>query len=169
MGAAGVIEVVAATGIAVGLATRLLAFIASGEMAVAYFYSHVRGSNSLWWWENRGEVTILYCFLWLYFAAAGAGPISVDRMREEVTRVMSFTLLGSQCSVRVQVRFCVLRSAFAVLNVAMLRRSVKHFDEAAAPNSVRGEHIVAAVAPYSVSLEALSAPSPATRPARARR
>lgn len=81
MGAAGVIEVVAATGIAVGFATRLLAFIASGEMAVAYFYSHVRGSNSLWWWENRGEVTILYCFLWLYFAAAGAGPISVDRMR----------------------------------------------------------------------------------------
>ena len=81
MGAAGVIEVVAATGIAVGFATRLLAFIASGEMAVAYFYSHVRGSNSLWWWENRGEVTILYCFLWLYFAAAGGGPISVDRMR----------------------------------------------------------------------------------------
>ena len=81
MGAAGVIEVVAATGIAVGFATRLLAFIASGEMAAAYFYSHVRGSNSLWWWENRGEVTILYCFLWLYFAAAGAGPISVDRMR----------------------------------------------------------------------------------------
>ena len=83
MGAAGVIEVVAATGIAVGFATRLLAFIASGEMAVAYFYSHVRGSNSLWWWENRGEVTILYCFLWLYFAAAGGGPISVDRMRRK--------------------------------------------------------------------------------------
>ena len=60
---------------------RLLAFIASGEMAVAYFYSHVRGSNSPWWWENRGEVAILYCFLWLYFAAAGAGPISLDRIR----------------------------------------------------------------------------------------
>lgn len=81
MGAAGVIEVVAATGIGIGLATRLLAFIASGEMAVAYFYSHVRSSHSLWWWENRGEVTILYCFLWLYFAAAGAGPISIDRIR----------------------------------------------------------------------------------------
>jgi len=81
MGAAGVIEVVAATGIGIGFATRLLAFIASGEMAVAYFYTHVRGSNSLWWWENRGEVAILYCFLWLYFAAAGAGPISVDRIR----------------------------------------------------------------------------------------
>lgn len=81
MGAAGVIEVVAATGIGLGLATRLLAFIASGEMAVAYFYQHVRGSHSLWWWENRGEVAILYCFLWLYFAAAGAGPISLDRIR----------------------------------------------------------------------------------------
>jgi putative oxidoreductase len=81
MGAAGVIEVVCATGIGVGLATRLLAFIASGEMAVAYFYQHVRSSHSLWWWENRGEVAILYCFLWLYFAAAGAGPISLDRIR----------------------------------------------------------------------------------------
>ena len=81
MGAAGVIEVICATGIGLGLATRLLAFIASGEMAVAYFYSHVRSSHSLWWWENRGEVAILYCFLWLYFAAAGAGPISIDRIR----------------------------------------------------------------------------------------
>jgi putative oxidoreductase len=81
MGAAGVIEVVTATGIGLGLATRLLAFTASGEMAVAYFYSHVRRSNSLWWWENGGEVAILYCFLWLYFAAAGAGPISLDRIR----------------------------------------------------------------------------------------
>ena len=81
MGAAGVIEVVCSTGIALGLATRLLAFIASGEMAVAYFYSHVRSSHSLWWWENRGEVAILYCFVWLYFAAAGAGPISLDRIR----------------------------------------------------------------------------------------
>ena len=74
MGAAGVIEVVAGVGIALGLATRPLAFISSGEMAVAYFWSHARGSNSLWWWENRGEVAMLYCFLWLYFAAAGAGP-----------------------------------------------------------------------------------------------
>ena len=81
IGAAGVIEVVAGAGIAVGLFTRVLAFIASGEMAVAYFYSHVRRSNSLWWWENGGEVAILYCFLWLYFAAAGAGPISLDRIR----------------------------------------------------------------------------------------
>jgi putative oxidoreductase len=81
MGAAGIIEVVAGVGIALGLATRPLAFIASGEMAVAYFWSHVRRSNSLWWWENGGEVAILYCFLWLYFSAAGPGPISLDRLR----------------------------------------------------------------------------------------
>jgi putative oxidoreductase len=81
MGAAGIIEVVAGVGIALGIATRPLAFISSGEMAVAYFWSHARGSNSIWWWENRGEVAMLYCFLWLYFAAAGAGPISLDRLR----------------------------------------------------------------------------------------
>jgi putative oxidoreductase len=81
IGAAGIIEVVAGAGIALGLATRPLAFIASGEMAVAYFWQHVRGSKSLWWWENGGELAVLYCFLWLYFAAAGAGPISVDRLR----------------------------------------------------------------------------------------
>jgi putative oxidoreductase len=50
-------------------------------MAVAYFWSHVRRGNSLWWWENGGEVAILYCFLWLYFWAAGPGPISLDRIR----------------------------------------------------------------------------------------
>jgi putative oxidoreductase len=81
MGAAGIIEVVAGVCIALGLLTRPVAFVASGEMAAAYFWSHVRSSNSLWWWENRGELAILYCFLWLYFSAAGAGPISVDRLR----------------------------------------------------------------------------------------
>jgi putative oxidoreductase len=81
MGAAGIIEVVAGVGIAIGLATRPLAFIASGEMAAAYFLGHVQRNSRLWWWENGGELALLYCFLWLYFAAAGAGPISVDRMR----------------------------------------------------------------------------------------
>ena len=81
MGAAGIIEVVAGAGIALGLATRPLAFIASGEMAAAYFWSHTRRSNSVWWWENGGEVAMLYCFLWLYLAATGAGRISVDALR----------------------------------------------------------------------------------------
>jgi putative oxidoreductase len=80
MGAAGIIEVIAGAGIALGLATRPLAFIASGEMAVAYFWSHTRRSNSIWWWENGGEVAMLYCFLWLYVAATGAGRISADAL-----------------------------------------------------------------------------------------
>jgi putative oxidoreductase len=81
IGAAGIIEVVAGVGIALGLLTRPLAFISSGEMAVAYFLGHVQRNNRLWWWENGGEVALLYCFIWLYFAAAGAGPISIDRLR----------------------------------------------------------------------------------------
>ena len=80
MGAAGIIEVIAGVGIALGLATRPLAFISSGEMAVAYFYSHTRRSNSVWWWENGGEVAMLYCFLWLCLAATGPGRISVDAL-----------------------------------------------------------------------------------------
>ncbi|MGQ0646485.1 MAG: DoxX family protein [Gemmatimonadaceae bacterium] len=77
-GAAGVIEVVCGTCIVLGLATRLAAFLASGEMAVAYFWMHTAGSGSLWWWENRGEVVLLYCFVWLLYAVWGAGPFSVD-------------------------------------------------------------------------------------------
>lgn len=78
-GAAGIIEVVAGTCLVLGCATRLAAFIASGEMAVAYFWMHVGGSGQLWWWQNRGEVVMLFCFIWLVFAAWGAGPLSVDQ------------------------------------------------------------------------------------------
>ena len=77
-GAAGTIEVVAGVCIVLGLFTRSVAFIASGEMAVAYFWMHVGGSGKLWWWLNRGEVVILYAFIWLLFAAWGAGPFSLD-------------------------------------------------------------------------------------------
>lgn len=77
-GAAGVIEVVFGLMIVLGLGTRLAAFIASGEMAVvAYFWVHSEG-GSIWWWENRGELVMVYAFLWLYFAAVGAGSWSVD-------------------------------------------------------------------------------------------
>lgn len=76
-GAAGVIELIAGALIAVGLFTRLAAFIASGEMAVAYFWMHAAGGG-LFWWANRGEVVMLYSFIFFFFAAAGAGPFSVD-------------------------------------------------------------------------------------------
>ena len=77
-GAAGVIEVVAGACLILGLFTRPLAFLASGEMAVAYFWMHAGNSGSIWWWENRGELVMVYSFLWLFFAAWGAGPHSLD-------------------------------------------------------------------------------------------
>lgn len=77
-GAAGVIETVAGGAIVLGLYTRPLAFIASGEMAVTYFWMHWGRTGDMWWWQNRGEVVMLYAFIWLLFAAWGAGPASVD-------------------------------------------------------------------------------------------
>lgn len=78
-GAAGVIEVVFGACLVLGFATRLAAFIASGEMAFAYFLGHAMPSGSIWWWENHGEVVMLFCFIWLAYAAWGAGAWSVDR------------------------------------------------------------------------------------------
>jgi putative oxidoreductase len=77
-GAAGVIEVVCGALLVLGLGTRLAAFIASGEMAVAYFWIHAGGSGKIFWWENRGELVMLFSFIWLVFAAWGAGPLSID-------------------------------------------------------------------------------------------
>ncbi len=85
-GVAGIIELVAGAGIVVGFLTRPLAFIASGEMAVAYFWIHWGGSGQMWWWQNRGELVMLYSFVWLLFAAWGAGPASVDAWLERRRR-----------------------------------------------------------------------------------
>jgi putative oxidoreductase len=82
-GVAGVIELVAGLLILVGLATKLAAFIASGEMAVAYFWMHAMGSGSIWWWENRGELVMLFSFVFLLFAVWGGGPYSVDAQLEK--------------------------------------------------------------------------------------
>ena len=77
--AAGAIEIVAGVLITVGLFTRLAAFVASGEMAVAYFIGHY--PKGFWPVVNQGEAAILFCFIFLYLAAAGAGAWSVDRAR----------------------------------------------------------------------------------------
>ena len=77
-GAAGVIELVAGALIMVGLYTPWAAFLASGQMAFAYFLSHQ--SRGFWPIENGGERAVLYCFVFLYFATRGSGPISLDRM-----------------------------------------------------------------------------------------
>mgnify|MGYP001386241601 CR=1 FL=1 len=76
LGAAGVIELVAGVLICVGLWTSWAAFIASGQMAFAYFIAHQpRGGLPL---ENDGERSVIYCFIFLYFAAKGSGLLSLD-------------------------------------------------------------------------------------------
>ena len=76
--AAGFIELVVGALIAVGLLTSIAAFIASGEMAVAYFKQHAPGG--FWPTLNGGELAVVYCFVFLYLAFAGPGPWSIDAM-----------------------------------------------------------------------------------------
>ena len=73
---AGIIEFFGGLLIALGLVTSYAAFLASGEMAVAYFMAHA--SQGGWPILNKGELTVLYCFVFLYIAARGSGSISVD-------------------------------------------------------------------------------------------
>ena len=79
-GAAGLIELICGALIVLGLGTRWAAFLASGEMAVAYFWIHTGGSGKIFWWENRGELVMVYSFIFLALAAWGSGPLSVDAM-----------------------------------------------------------------------------------------
>ena len=76
---AALLEVVGGGLLALGLFTRPVAFILSGEMAVAYFMAHA--SQSFWPAVNGGDAAILFCFVFLYLSAAGPGPWSVDAMR----------------------------------------------------------------------------------------
>jgi putative oxidoreductase len=76
---AGAIELVGGILLLVGLFTRAAAFILSGEMAFAYFIGHSpKGFYPL---TNGGEAAVLFCFVFLYIAAAGAGPWSIDAQR----------------------------------------------------------------------------------------
>jgi len=79
-GIAGIVEFVGGIMIALGLFTGPIAFIASGEMAWAYFQQHApRG-----WWpiQNGGELAVLYCFIFLYLSAVGSGKFSIDAIRK---------------------------------------------------------------------------------------
>jgi putative oxidoreductase len=75
---AAFLETVGAILFLIGAYTRIVAFILSGEMAVAYFLAHA--PHSFYPLVNKGELAILYCFIFLYFVCAGGGPISVDRV-----------------------------------------------------------------------------------------
>jgi putative oxidoreductase len=80
MGLAGVLEMVGGFLILIGLFTRPVAFMLSGMMAVAYFMAH--GSQGFFPALNAGDAAILFCFVFLYLAAAGPGPLSVDGARD---------------------------------------------------------------------------------------
>lgn len=79
MGVGGVLEVVGGTLILLGLFTRPVAFILAGEMAVAYWQFHA--PMGFWPMMNQGQPAILFCFIYLYLSAAGAGPWSIDALR----------------------------------------------------------------------------------------
>ncbi len=81
LGLAGVLEVVGGVLLLVGLFTRPAAFVLSGEMAVAYFIAHAPRGHVLSPFLNQGESAVLFCFIFLFIAAAGAGTWSVDAAR----------------------------------------------------------------------------------------
>ena len=79
-GLAGIIEFVGGILIALGLFTSPVAFLASGEMAWAYFQNHApRGTFPI---QNGGELAVLYCFIFLYLSAVGSGKLSIDAIRK---------------------------------------------------------------------------------------
>ena len=83
--AAGGLELILGALLLIGLFTRIVAFVLSGEMAFAYFLGHMFKSGEPVWLplNNGGTAAILFCFACLYLATAGAGPISVDAMRKK--------------------------------------------------------------------------------------
>jgi len=83
--AAAIIEIVAGVLITLGLWTRLFAFIAAGEMAIAYFM--FQAPQGFWPIVNMGEGAILYCFVFLYLAAAGPGAWSIDEARTRSAQI----------------------------------------------------------------------------------
>lgn len=81
MGAAGVLELVGGALLLIGLFTRPVAFVLSGFMAVAYFMAHASQGHVFVPILNQGELAILFCFVFLYVAAAGGGAWSADAAR----------------------------------------------------------------------------------------
>jgi putative oxidoreductase len=80
-GVAGVLEFFGGLMIALGLFTRPVALILSGQMAVAYFWMHL--PRGFWPWANGGELATIYSFVFLFLAAAGAGSFSVDNVMDK--------------------------------------------------------------------------------------
>lgn len=81
IGLAGILEFFGGLLMLFGLYARPAAFILSGLMAVAYFQVHF--PRGYWPGMNGGELAVLYCFIWLYFSASGAGALSLDALRKK--------------------------------------------------------------------------------------
>jgi putative oxidoreductase len=81
LGAGGIIELVTGVLITLGLYSRCAAFVASGEMAVAYFLFHMKilGQTDMFPSQNGGDAAILFCFIFLYLAAAGPGAFALNK------------------------------------------------------------------------------------------
>ncbi len=77
-GVAGVLEFFGGAILLLGLFTRQIAFLLCGEMAFAYFMAHF--PKGFWPLNNRGELSVLFCFIFLYFVFAGGGPWGIDRL-----------------------------------------------------------------------------------------
>ena len=83
---AGMIETIGGALIILGLGTRPVAFILCGQMAVAYFRTHAPlGAWPLMNGGNNGELAVFYCFFFLWLCAAGAGPLSLDKLLKRQT------------------------------------------------------------------------------------
>lgn len=83
-GVAGILETFGGALLLVGLFTRPVAFLVSGEMAFAYFIGHA--PHGFWPVLNGGHPAVLFCFVWLYVSAAGPGPWSLDALRQGRSR-----------------------------------------------------------------------------------
>ena len=81
VGVAGILELVGGALMLIGLFVRPVAFVLCGFMAVAYFMAHGSQGNVLVPMLNKGELAVLYCFVFLYFCFSGAGAWSVDAAR----------------------------------------------------------------------------------------
>jgi len=87
-GVAGLLELFGGLAIVLGVRTQYVAFVLSGEMAVAYWYQHV-GGGGLWHWENGGELAAVYSLTFLAMSVVGGGDFSIDgllKRRAEATQ-----------------------------------------------------------------------------------
>ncbi len=95
VGVAGLLELVGGALMLMGLFVRPVAFILSGEMAVAYFIGHAKDGNVLVPMLNQGELAVIYCFAFLFFAVAGAGAWSIDATRTRTSAPLVPTRAGA--------------------------------------------------------------------------